>query len=368
MEKSKKRYNNIIRYFILLITFISLILFFLEDYSIIIGLQFTNIGIIKLISFYITIFFILEFMTSLFIAIVQKRGKKYFIFEYGWASFLSSFIVFIFDSCPFMFSDMLNIINIDFFSSFYVIRYLRFLKIIEVVDFSKSPMIKRHIKYLLSLVILSMVSIFFVMNLFQDFNLLYSCYNEVKTREVDVVNNYTKLYSIVNGVNVENSLDGNNSFNEKNFINIVISTAEYYENVYAIKYKEDYIYTSEKDTILIGNKSRRLIHSEKILEDSSIEIFFIRLYLFKEISYYNIVYFFIISFSIFIIYLFYNRMFIKNIYKPIIEMKMGFSDIDYIYDVEIPKKYENEEIFILAKNFNKRFMIAKKRKLKEMKN
>jgi len=367
MEKNKKQYNKIIRYFILILTLISLMLFFLEDYSIVIGLQFNNISIIKLISLYITVFFMLEFIISIFISIAQKKIKNYLIFEYGWTSFLSSFVVFIFDSCPFLFGDILNIVNIDFFSSFYIIRYLRFLKIIEVVDFSKSYMIRRHIKYILSLVILSMVSIFFVMNLFQDFNLLYSRYNEIKTKEVDVINNYTKLYSIVNDI-IINDINEENSFNEENFLNIVVSTAEYYENVYAINYMGKLIYTSEKEPIMIGNKSRRLIHSEKILEDSSMEIFFIRLYLFKEISYYNMVYFFVISLSIFIIYLFYNKMFTKNIYKPIIEMKMGFSDIDYIEDVDIPKDFENEEIFVLAKNFNKRFMIAKKRKLREMKN
>jgi len=350
--KNKKKYNKIIKYFILFITLISLLLFFLEDYCVIIGLQFTSISIIKLVSLYITAFFMLEFTISLFISIFEKKLKEYFIFEYGWASFLSSFVIFIFDSAPFLFSDILNVINIDFFSSFYIIRYLRFLKIIEVVDFSKSLMIKRHIKYLLSLVVLSMISIFFVMNLFQDFNLLYSRRNEVRIKEVDVINNYTKLYSIVD---------------EENFLNIVISTAEYYENVYAINYRGEFIYISEKDAILIGNKSRRLIYPEKILTEQVMEVFFIRLYLFKEINYYNMIYFFIISLSILLIYLFYNKIFIKKIYKPVIEMKMGFSDIDYIDDVEIPKKFENEEIFILAKNFNKRFMIAKKRKLKEMK-
>ncbi len=352
MKEEKQNYKKAIRYFILFLTIVSLFLFFLEDYSIIIGLSFTNISIIKLISLYFTLFFMLEFLISLSISIAEKRIKIYFLNEYGWASLLSSFVVFIFDGAPFLFGDMLNLVNIDFFSSFAVIRYLRFLKIVEVSDISKSPMIKRHMKYILSLIILSLVSVFFVMNLLQDFNLLYSRYNEVKTLEVDVINSYTKLNSIVD---------------ENEFLKIVVSTAEYNENVYAIKYNGEYIYVSAKDTILIGNKSKRVTYSEKILENSNMEIFFIRLPLFKEINYYNIVYFLIIVLSISLIYIFYKKMFTRFVYKPIIEMKMGFSDIDHTDDVDIPKGLENEEIFVLAKNFNKRFMIAKKRKLREIK-
>jgi hypothetical protein len=87
----------------------------------------------------------------------------------------------------------------------------------------------------------------------------------------------------------------------------------------------------------------------------------------RQSAFINLIYFFMILFIISCISLFYGRQFRIYIFHPISEILKGFEDFYYTKDVKIPKIHNNDEISMLADNYNKRWLPAKIRKIKEIK-
>jgi hypothetical protein len=89
--------------------------------------------------------------------------------------------------------------------------------------------------------------------------------------------------------------------------------------------------------------------------------------IYKEFVFYNIINLIMMLFIIFFTSIFYGFFFKSTISDPVLEMRKGFEEIYYTKPIKIPKKYTEDDIFILANDFNKRWLTAKIRKLKEIK-
>jgi hypothetical protein len=87
----------------------------------------------------------------------------------------------------------------------------------------------------------------------------------------------------------------------------------------------------------------------------------------QQMSFYNLIYFSLIMFVLFSIFVFFGRQLKLYAVNPINEILKGFDELYYTKEVKIPKNYIDDEIFLLADNYNKKWLPAKIRKLKEIK-
>ena len=137
--------------------------------------------------------------------------------------------------------------------------------------------------------------------------------------------------------------------------------------VKAVKYKKSALFQKQISSIssIITVSIIVFLSGVYFLQES--KLLFVTYTDIRQNSFINLVYFSMILFIITCIALFYGRQFKIFIFHPISEIIRGFEEIYYTKEVKIPKNYNEDEISILAENFNRRWLPAKLRKLKEIK-
>lgn len=183
----------------------------------------------------------------------------------------------------------------------------------------------------------------------QDVDIIDSSYKKNRLKEIE---NSKILLSIYQ------------TLGDKEFANYLKSNLTNYSDIALIKLDDD-IY-SNLDVDKIKNNERYFFY-DNLIGEKNFQIVFQRKDLYSEMALSSMLYFTLLIFLVFFITIFYKNYFYKNIVKPTLTMKRGFEDINFLENVEIPLQYSLDEIYLLANNYNLRWLEAKKRKLNDLK-
>jgi len=326
---------------------------FLEDFLFYLKADESVIFMIKFLNFYIDIFFTLEFIIKMSFSLARKKGADYFIRKNGWADMFASLPLLFFITLPFFLKEVVkvdfSIIAVEYLVSLKVIRFFRILKLVGKIEEEKSPMISKHISALNLFISTSVILFFFIISFLQDADVFDSVYKRTRLKEIEISQNYLYIYGKVE---------------EDKFNDILKSSLINFPEISLVKYKDNVFYNYDMEDI---NKNSKYFYYEDFVTENKFQIVFLRKNFYSETGFNSMVYFCLIFFIIFFINFFYKNYFYINIVKPVLIMKKGFEDINYITAVNIPYHRKNEEIFILSNNYNLRWLEAKKRKLNEIK-
>lgn len=354
MSDNKSIFNTLLQKLINLIVIVSLILVFLEDFFLYIGMDNRYILIIRFVNFYIDVLFTIEFIIKFVVNTIHKKGLNYFVHHNGWADMFASIPLLIFVSLPFLLNDILHlnfsIIAFEYLISLRILRFFRILKFVGKLNNPKSVMASRHISIINLMVTTSVILFLFIISFLQDIDILDSPYKKMRLNEIEITKNYLSL---------------SQNLDENDFKEILKSSLVNFQKIILIKYKDDVFYNYDINKI---DENSRYFYLEDELTGNKFQIVFLRKDLYSEIGFIMILYFSLIFFVILFIDVFYKNYFYMNIIKPLLVMRRGFEDINYTSQVVIPDIYKQDEIFNLANNYNLRWLEAKKRKLKEIKN
>ena len=350
-DSMDKKIHDRLEQIINILIILSLFQIFIQDFFLYLRFSYRIIVLFKIISFYFDLLFTIEFMLKFIDSLKKKDFVSYFFYNNGWADFLASVPLLFFISLPVFCKEILgvnfNLLSDQMFITIESIKFFRVLKLTGKTKNPKSIMTERNITIITTTVAASVIMFFVLISFLQELQILGSPYKKLREKEIEITNNFIGLYKSMPESNFTELLD----FQTKNFNNIILLRYKdkiFYNNIYEL--------TSNDITIFI----------ESIVKDK-FEIFFTRKDFFSTIAFYRLLNFCLIFFVIFFIVVFYKRFFIESIAKPILTMKKGFEEISFIEAVKIPDKYKEDEIFVMAKNFNLRWLNAKIRKLQELK-
>jgi hypothetical protein len=371
MQKKQNIFISILENLTILMIILVLVQTFCEDLFFYLGFSLDLVNKIKLSAFIFDLYFTLEFIIRLFSALIKKRGIDYLFYKNGWIDFLASLPLLLLISGPELLYQLfaINIFSISFLSKARmlkvikairvtrILRLIRVLKIFGKIKNVKSIMVQRHISKISTIVVTSIIFCLMIISILQEINLMPSKSSQLLAKEDSINNLFVKIYRS-NDDKDQNSIYNYTAIEFKNVISIIISRKYKYKseninNEYYKYYKKinnsDFIKTyqinSPPDTILITYWRMDHYKSEALT---------------------NMINFILIMFVLFSIIFIYSRHFALTISDPIYVMRMGFEIKNYTYAVKILKHYTDDDLFLLANDYNTRWLPAKVRKLSEM--
>lgn len=371
MQEKQNGFISFLENFTLGMIVLVLIQTFLEDFSVFMGFPIYTVNRIRLSAFIFDFFFTVEFLIRMISAVSKKKGIHYFFYRNGWIDLLASIPLLLLISGPeFMIQIFkINILNFGFINALgmlkvikairvaRILRLLRVLKVFGKIKNVSSVMAQRHISTISTIVISSIITFLVAISVLQTVNVLPSKYDELIKKEDSINKAFTKMYRLSN----ENDLKDMLKFLPKDFDSIIKlnkdgETIYRSENIYNEYYQ---FYKDQKDQEYV--KSYNVILPDKLF------ITFFRYDYFKEEAFNNVINFIMIIFVLVIIIIIYTRHFALTVSDPIFVMRNGFEKRDYTYAVKIREHFKDDDIFVLANNYNIRWLPAKVRKLSEMK-
>jgi len=287
------------------------------------------------------------------ISTIKRENINYFIHRNGWACLFASIPLLFFISVPFFLKEVLgldfSIIALEYLVSLRVIRFFRILRFVGEIYNPKSIMLSRHISIVNLFVTTSTILFFLLIGFLQDIDIIDSTYKKVRIKEIEITKNYLSIFDKVE---------------EKQFLNYLNSNLTNFPEVALIKFKDNVFSNYDMEKIKENNK---YFYLEDSLTENMFQIIFLRKSFYSDVGLTSMIYFSLIIFLISFVTIFYKNYFYNNIVTPILIMKKGFEDINFVKGVNIPECYKTDEIYILSSNYNLRWLEAKKRKLKDLK-
>ena len=347
---------------------------FMEDFSVYADFPVKISNQIKLSAILFDLFFTIEFIVRQISSSSKKNGIHYFFYRNGWIDLLASIPLLLFISGPEFLSHVfkINLQSIGLINAFTtlkiikairvarILRLLRILKIFGKIKNVQSVTAQRHISQISTIVVSSIIFFFIITSIIQESGLLPSLHSKIINEEKKTNILLTNLYRLSENTN-NNDLLANYSKEFNNIIQIKLNNK--------IKYKSEsidnkkYLYYKNLRT---NNHGSDFIEEYKIyLPPDELSIIYWRDKYFKENALNNMMNFLMIIFILIIITLIYSRYFALTISDPVYVMRKGFEQKDYTYAVKLLKHFEDDDIFLLANDYNTRWLPAKIRKLSE---
>ncbi len=367
-----KKNNSIIAFLeglTTLMIILVLIQTFLEDFSILIGGSYQAVHMIKLSAFIFDLYFTIEFFSRLLSAMKKKEASIYFLKRSGWIDFLASIPLLLLVSGPYLLVSVMDletagITSLTTFSMIKLIkavrvarilRLLRVLKIFGTIKNTDSKMAQRHVNYILTMIILIVISYSFASNLLQSLNFTDSPSSEVLKEYQRTTETIGLLFEKNDTVDATiKSITAD----YPEILSIQLKQKEIYKTNKYTDYELHYIVKHDTDIIsAITPKSNPDVtfnyysHSFRVFESTN--------------TVYNFVLIILLVLAILLIY---TRHFALTISDPIFVMRNGFEKLNYTLAVKIPDSYSEDDIFKLSDDFNKKWLPAKVRKLEEKNN
>lgn len=356
----QSKIRNFVESIVILAIFLVLIQTFLEDYAVLTGwswefrrfLIFTGLGF--------DLFFSIEFLIRFFSALTKKKGSSYFLEGKGWIDFLASIPLLILNSGPaflailtgssffFGMGGLLNILKIiKAIRIARILRLLRILKIFRQIKHTGSVMAQRHIAKITTLSITSFVFTLLVFSIFSGLISLPSAEGEFIVHQKTSINNF-----------IDNIKTGDISLASENF-------ADYEADLLIIKNNGQTVYTRYDNpyySTVFGPGDYQYFKT------SDFEFFFDVRKLAQLQATSNILFFLVVVMSVLVFLIYYSPHFALTVTDPIHIMKRGFLENDYNLEVEIPKLYENDDIYKLGAVYNETYLPLKVRETESTKN
>ncbi len=349
---------------------------FLEDLSLFLLWNPNLIFAIKVSAVFFDLFFTIEFLTRFIVALNQKRASVYFLKERGWIDLIASVPLLFLVSGPYFIGivtgkSVLGALTriagggralkvVKTIRVTRVLRFVRMLKIFGKIKNVQSKMAQRHINRLCTTTVFSLTLFFIVMGLFQNIGVFPDHEAPLVAKEELV---QSQIVSIIQAEDEETVGDQ---------LAVLVETVP---EIYLLSWKENSVIDNLNRNKMgasvlpvtsewIQNARLREIDLPIEVEPiSGLRVVFSRIRVLQQEALNGMINFILILFMIGIILLFYAPHFAKTVTDPIFVMRKGFEKRKYTLAVKIPQKYEEDDVYRLAKDYNSRWLPAKMRKL-----
>jgi hypothetical protein len=354
MIDSRTRLNNALEGVVIVAIILVLIHTFLQDLAIVLGWAWDTRRVLLIIGFAFDLFFTIEFLVRLYYAVLDRAAGRYFWRERGWIDFLASIPLLLLNSGPAVLAlaagggtvigvgGMMNVLKVvKAIRIARILRLLRVLKIFTAIRNTESPMAQRHMA-------------------------------AVTTLSVSII-----VISIVAFVGVASVVDMPSLDAEERMQNIRAASFIDARNLADPDQSEllrDYA-TSQPAILLVteDGQTRFSRHDNAYYEEffgpgdygylrsGEVGVFFDLRPLNAEEARQNIAYFAIIVILVLFVLLIYSPHFALTVTDPIHVMERGFSERGHNLEVRIPERYADDDIFRLARLYNRVYLPMKDR-------
>ena len=351
MEKLKNFFESFIVIAILLV----LVQTFLEDFAVLAGWNWEIRRNFIITGFIFDSLFTIEFLVRYFSALGKGQAGKYFLEGRGWIDFLASIPLLLLNSGPaflsllmgggvvFGLGSMLNILKIvKAIRIARVLRLLRILKIFRRIKYTGSVMAQRHITKINTISITAFVTTLFIFTLAGGYLSLPNPESTAAERYANEINTFIGL-SNVGGISAEEQAAVFGAFDK------------------------DLLIVKDKGQTLFSrfdNPTYSLLFGPgdfAYFEKGSWSFFFDIRKLLRIQSVYNLLFFLVVIVLVLSYLVYYSPHFALTVTDPVHVMRRGFSDSSYNLEVEIPEKYRDDDIYVLADLYNKEYLTLKQR-------
>ncbi len=349
-----KKLVNLLESAVILAIFLVLIQTFLEDFAILTGWKMRFRQQLMITGFFFDLFFTIEFIIRLYYAIANRKAFVYLTSERGWIDFLASIPLLMLNSGPLAFSiffggsaflglgGMLNLLKV--IKAIRIARILRFLRIIKIfrrIKNTDSPMAQRHVANITAIGVTVLV-----------FSLLIFTF---LTGSLEVKGLDTFIFSHQEAIAAQLSSQQENKTALAASLNILKETEE---SLLIVKISGKAVYSRFDN----GYYEQNFGPGEySYFSEGSFEAFFdLRPYV-QQLSRESLLFFVIVVFVVLSFLFIYSPHFALTISDPIHVMRRGLQEEDYNLEVKIPEKYQDDDVYQLARLYNEKYLPLKAR-------
>lgn len=349
-----KKLVNLLESAVILAIFLVLIQTFLEDFAVLTGWKMRFRQQLMITGFFFDLFFTIEFTIRLYYAIANRKAFVYLTIERGWIDFLASIPLLMLNSGPLAFSiffggsaflglgGMLNLLKV--IKAIRIARILRFLRIIKIfrrIKNTDSPMAQRHVANITAIGVTVLV-----------FSLLIFTF---LTGSLEVKGLDTFIFSHQEAIAAQLSSQQENKTALAASLNILKETEE---SLLIVKISGKAVYSRFDN----GYYEQNFGPGEySYFSEGSFEAFFdLRPYV-QQLSRESLLFFVIVLFVVLSFLFIYSPHFALTISDPIHVMRRGLQEEDYNLEVKIPEKYQDDDVYQLARLYNEKYLPLKAR-------
>jgi len=342
--------KNSIENFILFVILLVLIQTFTEDLAVLLGWSWQIRKTLVYTGFGFDLFFSLEFLVRYFSALKKGRAVKYMFYERGWIDLVASLPLLMLSSGPAVIAllngtafvgaaGMLNILKVvKTVRIARILRLLRLLKVFKKIKFVNSPMAQRHMTRIITTVVSS-----FVISL-TAFSFLLSLI-PAESAEHDYVEKHQIMAETAERLISSGKTDMIQEFQE-------------YKSVLILRTDKGTVFTrfdNDHYKKWYGPSDYGYVRAGKL------ELFYSLKPLYSGESGNNLLIFLSILFMLIILMVSYTPHFAITVTDPVNIMLRGMSDSSYNLEVLIPRDYEDDGVYKLARQYNEEYLPLKAR-------
>jgi len=355
--KERKTFENFIFIAIILV----IIQTFLDEYSRFANFPVNIRHILLITGFLFDLIFTIEFILRTIWSLQEKKFRFYFFYNRGWVDFLASVPLLAFNSLPMLIlylqgsttqvGEAISILNVlktvKAIRVTRILRLIRILKIFGKIHNAESKMALRHTQTITTTGIFSLITLFVILSLFR-FNKADHLLDYRITRYENIIEN---LENINRTLNVPlKDLAFKMLANDENVIKLKYAGILVFRNISEDHFKkyydfEDYLTIKAGEfTLLVSLIDINKLHAGMNIQNFLMIVILIIVYM-----------------------IFYTRHFVQTISDVVHIIIRGFKEKDYNLQVKIPEQYKDDEIFILAKEYNENYLPLKAKLIQEEK-
>lgn len=350
MSKTRSFLENLVIVAIVLV----LVQTFLEDLAVVLSWNVSTRQSLLIAGFFFDLFFTVEFIVRGYDAWRSRRFYHYFWFDRGWIDFLASVPLLLFNSGPALLAllaggvpivgvgGMLNVLKVvKAIRIARILRLLRVLKIFRRIKNAESRMAQRHVATISAI----SVSVFvFVLLLLA----VGGTFMPVPSMEVEY---HSSLIGAVEYIE-ENDLAAAGRESQ------LASFADSTPGILAVEDGSEVRY-SRYDQEYYDLHFRSSDYG--VLETGDLTVFVDFTPVNQEQAATNLRYFVIIVAMILVFLFLYSPHFAMTVSDPIHVMRRGMSEKNYSLEVKIPAEYRDDDVYHLAREYNRVFLPMKDR-------
>ena len=350
----QSRLNRILENFILIVIILVLVQTFLEDFAILSSWPLMLRQLLLICGFVFDVIFTIEFLARGIFAASRGTFRQYFLRERGWIDFLASIPLLFFNSGPdffalitgggaaLAFGNMLQVLKvIKAIRIARVLRLLRVLKIFRRIKNAEAIMAQRHVARIATMIVTTIITALLLMAF------------------VDSLLNIEDVYLVYEEFTqgILGYIEDNDLTNDLNLTQLE-SYARHLPILLLIKEDGRTLYSRYNNEKYAREWT---VNDYAYFQRDSLEIFINIRHLTVSDAKTNMRYFLVIVILTLVFMFIYSPHFALTISDPIHVMRKGFDEASYNLQVRIPDQFEDDEIYLLARSFNKNYLPLKDR-------
>lgn len=350
MSRTRSFLENVVLLAIILV----LVQTFLEDLATLLAWSAAIQRSLLLTGFFFDLFFAVEFLTRSYDAFRYHRLGRYLWFDRGWIDFLASVPLLLFNSGPSLLAlyvggvsivgvaGMLNVLKVvKAIRIARVLRLLRVLKIFRRIKNADSVMAQRHVATITAMGVSVFVFVLLVLAVAGTAVTLPSLEQTYQEQAV----------AALRYIGEEGLAEAGNEDALRRF-------AETEPTVLTVEHGGAVRYSRHPQTYLDRYYQ---VSDYGLLEDGDVAVFVDLKPLNQEQAAENLRYFAVIFALVLVLVFVYSPQFALTVTDPIHVMRRGMTEKSYNLEVRVPDLYRDDDIYRLAREYNRTFLPMKDR-------